>query len=138
MILIGDAYVENKENQRICSCRGLIPAEWNSPMKINEVYAFIDEQIGWHTKIKETAKSMAVIVSPIAVSQMALAMAENRQTELWQVRLGIALAFVVACVRAFYTFSYCRAESFIPICKTPAKKKRARSNQMKCLKSHPF
>ena len=127
VILIGDAYVENKENQSIRSCRGLFPAEWNSPMKINEVYAFIDEQIGWHTKIKETAKSMAVIVSPIAVSQMALAMAEDRQTELWQVRLGIALAFVVAAFALLYFFVLPRRKFYTNL--QNASEEKARSLQ---------
>lgn len=121
VILIGDAYIESKENQSICACRGFFPAEWNSRVGLNEIYDFIDEQIGWHTKIKETAKSMAVIVAPIAVIQMVDATA----TEVWHYDFGIALTIVLVVFALFYFFVLPRRKFYTTLQNASEEKARA-------------
>ena len=121
VILIGDAYIESKENQSICACRGFFPAEWNSRVRLNEIYDFIDEQIGWHTKIKETAKSMAVIVAPIAVIQMVDATA----TEVWHYDFGIALTIVLVAFALFYFFVLPRRKFYTTLQNASEEKARA-------------
>lgn len=121
VILIGDAYIESKENQSICACRGFFPAEWNSRIGLNEIYDFIDEQIGWHTKIKETAKSMAVIVAPIAVIQMVDATA----TEVWHYDFGIALTIVLVVFALFYFFVLPRRKFYTTLQNASEEKARA-------------
>lgn len=100
VILIGDAYIESKDNQMICACRGSFNNTWNSPVSLGGIYAFIDEQIGWHTKIKETAKSMVVLVAPVAVIQMT----NSTATEVWHYDFGITSTLILAAFALFYFF----------------------------------
>ena len=100
VILIGDMRLEEKENRIIASGRGIFPSEWNSNMGINEVYAFIDGQVGWHTRLKETAKTMVVLVTPIVVIQVALAAA----TESWHFTVSLVFVFAWIAFALFYFF----------------------------------
>ena len=124
VILIGDAYIESKENQSICACRSSFFYDvWNPLVSLNEIYAFIDEQIGWHTKIKETAKSMVVLVAPVAVIQMT----NSTATEVWHYYFGVVLTIVLVVFALFYFFVLPRRKFYTTL--QDASEEKARSLQ---------